>query len=332
MDNTYLNPGPDAITSFSGEHAFLSNFYLHPIEIDGDVYPTNEHAFQALKTDVAAERQRVREAPTPASAKAKGKRVTLRPGWDTERLVVMERVVRAKFADPELARLLVATGNRELIEGNKWRDTVWGCVRTKEGGWKGRNELGKILMRVREELQGQPIADLSEPAPAISTPSSFAYTEALIADLIAVAALANCPVTRDDIFFECLPAPHIPATKLPNGKMAVYVLFHGTTCLKVGKVGPKSAARFTSQHYLPSSAKSTLAGAILRHRDRMIAGDNIWGDADVDFSAVQDAQIGQWLRENTTRCHFYLAGERPTALLNLLEAFLQCRLGPMFEG
>ena len=140
------------ITSFSGEYAFLSNFYPHPVEVDGDLFPTNEHAFQALKTDDPAERQKVRGAKTPASAKALGKRVTLRHGWDSSRFAVMERLVRAKFTDPELAVKLLATGKRELIEGNTWRDTTWGCIMTKDGLWRGRNELGKILMQVREEL------------------------------------------------------------------------------------------------------------------------------------------------------------------------------------
>ena len=143
----------EPITSFRGEYAFLSNFYPHAVEIDGDLYPTNEHAFQALKTDDRAERQKVREAKTPASAKSLGKRVTLRVGWDTLRFNVMERVVRAKFADPELAEMLRTTGERELIEGNAWRDTTWGCILGKDGTWKGRNEMGKILMRVRAELR-----------------------------------------------------------------------------------------------------------------------------------------------------------------------------------
>ena len=143
----------DPITSFRGEYAFLSNFYPHPIEIDGDIYQTNEHAFQALKTDDSAERQKVRDAKTPTSAKSLGKRVTLRQDWDTLRFQVMEREVQVKFSDPELAEMLRATGGRELIEPNTWRDTTWGCVVGKDELWKGRNELGKILMRVRAELR-----------------------------------------------------------------------------------------------------------------------------------------------------------------------------------
>ena len=145
-------PDNTPITRFTGDYAFLSNFYPHPVEIDALLYPTNEHAFQALKTDNPAERLKVRLAKTPASAKALGKRVTLRDGWDQERFEVMERLSRAKFADPKLAEHLRATGERELVEGNTWRDRTWGCVRDKDGQWKGRNELGRILMRVREAV------------------------------------------------------------------------------------------------------------------------------------------------------------------------------------
>ena len=143
----------DAITSFTGEHAFLSNFYQHPIKINGDIYPTNEHGFQALKMHNPAERQKVREAKTPASAKSLGKRVKLRGGWEAFRFDVMYALVRQKFSDPDLAAKLLATGKCELIEGNTWRDTTWGCIRKKDGNWTGRNELGKILMRVRAELR-----------------------------------------------------------------------------------------------------------------------------------------------------------------------------------
>ncbi len=94
----------------------------------------------------------MRQAKTPASAKALGKRVTLREGWDMLRFEVMERLVQAKFTDADLAAELLATGGRELIEGNTWRDTTWGCVRGKDGEWKGRNELGKMLMGVRAEV------------------------------------------------------------------------------------------------------------------------------------------------------------------------------------
>lgn len=141
----------ESIHSFRGEYAFLSNFHPCQIEIDGLVYPTAEHAFQALKTLDPQQREHVQAAPTPAGAKQRGKQVTLRADWDTLRFSIMEQVLRAKFADPDLRRLLLATGERKLIEGNTWRDTTWGCVQSKDGVWKGQNQLGKLLMRLRTE-------------------------------------------------------------------------------------------------------------------------------------------------------------------------------------
>jgi len=143
----------DAITSFDGDFDFLSNFYPHDIVIDSVSYPTVEHAFQALKTDDEGERNRVRESKSPYLAKRAGRQVTMRDCWNEERFDVMTRVLRVKFADPDLAAKLLATGDRPLIEGNTWRDTTWGCVKGKEGDWRGQNRLGIALMLVRMELR-----------------------------------------------------------------------------------------------------------------------------------------------------------------------------------
>jgi len=138
----------DTIGRFEGEHAFLSNFFQQGLEFEGRSYATAEHAFQAAKTDDPAERERVRTARTPGGAKALGKRVTLRRGWDAERVSVMEAVLRAKFADPGLRARLLATGAAELVEGNSWNDTFWGVCRGR-----GQNWLGKLLMKLRAEVE-----------------------------------------------------------------------------------------------------------------------------------------------------------------------------------
>jgi len=152
-DGAAATPDGDAIDWFRGEFAFLSNFFEHPVEIDGIVYPTTEHAFQAMKAKEAAERYHVAEAPTPAAAKARGRKVSLREDWDAARFPEMERVLRLKFRDPGLREKLLATGDRQLIEGNNWKDTTWGAIRDKDGAWKGRNELGRLLMKIRDELR-----------------------------------------------------------------------------------------------------------------------------------------------------------------------------------
>ena len=87
--------------------------------------------------------------------------------------------------------------------------------------------------------------------------------ETAIEDFRVAAKLAGIQLSPHDIEIEKLPAPHKPPSRLPLGKMAVYVFHSGTTCLKVGKAGPKSQARYTSQHYNPKSAMSTLAASML---------------------------------------------------------------------
>jgi hypothetical protein len=102
--------------------------------------------------------------------------------------------------------------------------------------------------------------------------------------------------------------------------MAVYVFSHGTDVLKVGKVGAKSQARYTGQHYNPGSAMSTLAASILADRARL-------GSADID-----EISVGRWIRENVDRVNFLMDQRLGVPVLSLLETFLQCRLGPRYEG
>jgi len=135
----------EKIEQFRGPYYFLSNFYPAVVEVDGIRYENNEAAFQAQKQP---ERAKEFASLPPNEAKRLGRRVNLRPDWEAVKLEVMTDVVRAKFTQNEdLRKKLLATGEAELIEGNHWGDTYWGVCRGK-----GRNELGKILMKIRREL------------------------------------------------------------------------------------------------------------------------------------------------------------------------------------
>lgn len=137
------------IPEFQGNYRFLSNFWPADVEADGIMYPTVEHAYQAAKTLDMAERRRIAALATPAEAKAAGRALTLRPGWDQDKFAVMEALVRQKFTrHVELRTKLLETGDAELQEGNTWGDRVWGVYQGQ-----GENRLGKILMRVRAELR-----------------------------------------------------------------------------------------------------------------------------------------------------------------------------------
>lgn len=136
------------IDRFDNEHEFLSNFYPAKIVYEGIEYSTTEHAFQAVKSLDQGERIKIRNAKTAGIAKRMGKKVNLRNDWESTKIGVMLDVLRLKFAIPELRQALLNTGNAILIEGNHHGDVFWG---TANG--RGKNNLGKLLMKVREEVR-----------------------------------------------------------------------------------------------------------------------------------------------------------------------------------
>ncbi len=144
----------EAIADFRGEYAFLSNFYAAPVSFEGVDYPTVEHAFQAAKTLDYDVRRSIRNVASPTTAKRMGRKLKRREDWFDMSLVVMEQLVREKFTRyPELRDSLLATADAELIEGNNWNDRFYGAIwDTTKNEWVGENHLGKILMKVREEL------------------------------------------------------------------------------------------------------------------------------------------------------------------------------------
>lgn len=138
------------ISSFKGEYRFLSNFWMVPVLFVDGWYPSVEHAYQAAKTLDVAEKALIKNAPTAAEAKRLGKHVKVCPDWEGLKVPYMRFLVWFKFAKyPDLGRMLLDTGNAELIEGNTWNDTFWGVCRGL-----GENQLGKILMEVRDHVRG----------------------------------------------------------------------------------------------------------------------------------------------------------------------------------
>lgn len=137
-----------AIDAFTGVWSWLSNFCPVEVRLDGKRYPSVEHAYQAAKTKDKAEREEIRVLKKASLAKSYGKKVTMRPDWEKVKLSVMEDLLRQKFQEPVLRKLLLETGSEQLIEGNWWGDTFWGVCKGK-----GTNHLGSILMRIRTDIQ-----------------------------------------------------------------------------------------------------------------------------------------------------------------------------------
>lgn len=140
------------ILEFSGDNRFLSNFFPAPLVWRGKLWPSSEHAYQAAKTLDVEVQERIRALPTAAATKRAGKTIVLRPDWEQVKVEIMLEIVLAKFTqNPELKALLLATGDAPLVEGNWWKDRFWGVCPV--GSTNGRNELGKILMDIRESFR-----------------------------------------------------------------------------------------------------------------------------------------------------------------------------------
>jgi ribA/ribD-fused uncharacterized protein len=145
-----------SIDRFDGQYRFLSNFWLcrltviscFPDNHTSYIAPSIEHAFQALKATSIQDFQKILLMETPSQAKWEGRKIPIRKDWEDVKLDVMESLLRVKFADLELKQLLLATGTAKLIEGNFWGDTYWGVC-----AGIGRNNLGKLLMKIRDELR-----------------------------------------------------------------------------------------------------------------------------------------------------------------------------------
>lgn len=138
--------------------------------------------------------------------------------------------------------------------------------------------------------------------------------------LIKVLKLAGIECGDCDLEIDDLGVPHLPPTSLPPGKMAVYSFFYGDRALKIGKAGPRSKARYTSQHYSAGSAPSTLAASLEKNPEQLgLVPD-----------AVSDSKA--WLKENTRRINFIISAGLGVDALNLIEAFLIAKFEPVYEG
>ncbi|MFN9717518.1 MAG: NADAR family protein [Planctomycetota bacterium] len=133
-------------------YGWLSNFAPYPIVIDGVTWPTSEHFYQASKfVDDPAWSDSIRAVTRPFDAWRMGRHPDhcCRSDWNQIRDEVMQRAVFTKFSQhASLRQRLLETGHAVLVERNP-SDHYWG----DGGDGSGQNQLGQILMRVRETLR-----------------------------------------------------------------------------------------------------------------------------------------------------------------------------------
>jgi NADAR domain len=119
----------EKLTLFEGESSFLSNDSPATVYLDGQAFPSVALAFGA----------------------AKQLHDRLRPGmqreWDDKRPALMRRLLRSKFAHPQLRAALVATADKHLSHTAADADPFWNAP-----GGEGENRLGRLLMELRAQI------------------------------------------------------------------------------------------------------------------------------------------------------------------------------------
>ena len=128
---------------------YLSPFSAHEVELDGVIYKTAEHAYQALRL-LPEVRQKITETTSPLDAWRVAQGLKKEDKFDPkhDKDVLMERIFRAKLAQhPDVKEILLESGDRELLKVYD-TDYYWG---TGADG-SGENRMGKLWMKLRQEL------------------------------------------------------------------------------------------------------------------------------------------------------------------------------------
>ncbi len=149
---------------------WMSNWTPSNLKIyyDGELFTNSEQIFMYIKAKFFGDENKageiVRLGSNPAIAKKLGREVSGydEEAWSTSRFDAMYAAVKAKFeSDRVLTKQLMETDTKTLVEASPV-DIIWGVgIHEKddaildESNWKGQNLLGKVLMKVRTELQAK---------------------------------------------------------------------------------------------------------------------------------------------------------------------------------
>lgn len=145
------------LVCFHGKEHFLSSLYPVDITIDGHLYSSVEHYYQACKIFSLVnpgEAQQLRDILDPLKVKQKAKDILRKWGVDnntvenwkkSEGLGVLLHAIRHKFTESEMRKKILATGDALLCQAYD-RDSMYAVGMTEQQlrEWAQENE-GKVL-------------------------------------------------------------------------------------------------------------------------------------------------------------------------------------------
>ena len=141
----------DILNITTPETRWLSNMNYVKIRYNGINYPSTENFYQAMKYKGDTTRELISKLKPHEAKKYSRDNTMTNENFESRKLDIMLYAQREKYSQEPFKSKLLATGNCLLEEGNWWNDKFWGVdIKTREG----ENNLGKIIMRVRQELRG----------------------------------------------------------------------------------------------------------------------------------------------------------------------------------
>lgn len=148
-----LETSGDIVGFYEREFYVFSNFSSFQIDWKGRHWPTSEHAYQASHFFETAPElvELILQAPSAHEAFkiAKSNSEKVPEDWEAVKVEVMYDICKQKLLqNPYVYRKLLQTGDLAIVEDSP-KDSFWGWGKTKNG----RNELGKIWMKLRSELK-----------------------------------------------------------------------------------------------------------------------------------------------------------------------------------
>ncbi len=148
---------------FSAENP-LSNWYPAQFTVNGVTFCNNEQFMMYCKAKLFGDEEiakKILQASNPREHKALGRKVKgfSEDVWNAKCELYVQKGCHAKFSqNPHLLRALSDTEGTELVEASPF-DRIWGVGLAAsdprimdKANWLGRNRLGNVLMRVRDEL------------------------------------------------------------------------------------------------------------------------------------------------------------------------------------
>ncbi len=145
-----------------GELGYLANYSQHGFTKDGVYYKTVEHYYQAMKFPEGEIRDRIIAADTPKEASNIGRdrnNIRIENFKNVKNQVMFDGILEKFRQNRDIAYKLIETRNKEIVEATV-DEYYWGIGKDKTG----ENNIGKIIVKVREQLKKEILKNIIDKA------------------------------------------------------------------------------------------------------------------------------------------------------------------------